>query len=410
MSAFLDGAARIGERLCDEALHDGARCTWFGASMEPVGAEWRPTRRTFGGEIYAGTSGVALFLAQLYRFRPSEKLRATALAALEQALERAANDPSMPRGALYTGAFGVGFAAAESGALLDAAGYIERGLALIRRTIDDEDRSAREFDVVSGAAGRIGALIRLYARFRDAWLVDAAAAEGRWLIETADKSAHGWSWGFGPSKYLARNLTGYSHGASGVGLALLELHAITAEAAFLQAAEEAFRYERSCYSAQQRNWPDFRRMGSEGPNDPFSYGYAWCHGAPGIGMSRLQAWRLRQDDAIRNEAMIAIGSTRSSPLAMSSEASFGICHGIAGNAELFLQAFEILGDAESLSFAESVGRKGLEDFGNGNGPWPAGLMDAGETPGLMLGLAGIGYFYLRLHAHRDVPSVLTMGS
>jgi len=34
-------------------------------------------------------------------------------------------------------------------------------------------------------------------------------------------------------------------------------------------------------------------------------------------------------------------------------------------------------------------------------------MSGGETPNLMLGTAGIGYFYLRLYDSAAVPSVLT---
>ena len=41
----------------------------------------------------------------------------------------------------------------------------------------------------------------------------------------------------------SNNLTGFSHGAAGIGYALLELYAITKELKFLMAAENAFSYE-----------------------------------------------------------------------------------------------------------------------------------------------------------------------
>jgi lantibiotic modifying enzyme len=406
MSEFLDAATRIGERLCAEAIHDGKRCTWFGASMEPVGGDWRQTRRTFSGDIYAGTAGVALFLAQLHQFRPSDVFRDTALAALEQALERAQNDAALPAGALYVGVFGIGFATAEAGAMLDAGDVVRRGLAVARRA--SEDNAPSNYDIVSGAAGRIGALLRLHARFHEQWILDAAVAAGGQLIASAEQSAYGWSWGAGRSKYLAHNLTGYSHGTAGVALALLDLSAVTSNTAFRHAADEAIRYERSCFSPQLRNWPDFRRMPEQNDNDPFAYGYAWCHGAPGIGMSRLQAYRLTKQEDIRQEAAVALESTRSSMPAMAPEANFCLCHGAAGNAELFLQAFEVLGDDDSLAFAESIGRTGIERFAGAG--WPCGLDEAGEAPGLMVGLAGIGYFYLRLHGRNHVPSLLMIGT
>jgi lantibiotic modifying enzyme len=407
VSEFLDAAVRIGERLCAEALHDGNRCTWFGGSMEPVGGEWIGTRRTFGGDIYAGTAGAALFLAQLHRFAPSEKVRATALAALEQALDRAERDASLSPGALYTGAFGIGFAAAEGGATLDAETMAQRGVALAHRHAEAVD--PQMFDVVGGTAGRIGALIRLHERFGESWMLDAAVAAGRHLVATADRSVYGWSWGYGTSKFLLRNLTGYSHGAAGVALALLELYRITSEEEFRTAAAEAFRYERSCYSPQQRNWPDFRRTPEQTMNDPLSYGYAWCHGAPGIGMSRLQAFRITRKEDVRQEAILAMESTRAAIEPSAFAGAFGLCHGTAGNGELFLQAFEILNDEKALAFAESLARGGIERFSDG--PWPCGLFEAaGEAPGLMVGIAGVGYFFLRLHGRQRVPSMLTVGS
>jgi lantibiotic modifying enzyme len=407
MSDFLETAAHIAERLCAGAIWDGNRCTWFGASMEPTGGDWRQTRRTFGGEPYAGTSGIALFLAQFHRFRPSDLVRRTALAALEQALDRAEKDASIERGALYTGVFGIGFAAAEAGAQLNDETMAARGLDVVRTHLDGDEAA---FDVVAGSAGRIGALVRLYMRFREPWLLDAATAAAQHLIVTAHRGPHGWSWGYGGTKYVAHDLTGYSHGTAGAALALLELHALTGDDALLDAADEAFRYERHWFSAERQNWPDFRLMPGQKETDPFAYGYAWCHGAPGIGMSRLRAFRLTKREDFRDEALIAIRSTRGAADATTAEYSFGLCHGAAGNAELFLLAHEILGDDDSLAVAESLARSGIEQFDRGGRPWPSGLDEAGEAPGLMLGLAGVGYFYLRMHGETDVPSLLTIGS
>lgn len=56
--------------------------------------------------------------------------------------------------------------------------------------------------------------------------------------------------------------------------------------------------------------------------------------------------------------------------------------------------------------AEAVGWNGIEGVIRPDLPWPCGLAQAGETPNLLLGLAGIGYFYLRLYDSAAVPSVL----
>ncbi|HYP18471.1 MAG TPA: lanthionine synthetase LanC family protein, partial [Chloroflexia bacterium] len=52
--------------------------------------------------------------------------------------------------------------------------------------------------------------------------------------------------------------------------------------------------------------------------------------------------------------------------------------------------------------------RGMVQYGQQRMPWPCGVMGGGENPSLMLGLAGIGYFYLRLYDPDKVPSVLML--
>jgi lantibiotic modifying enzyme len=134
----------------------------------------------------------------------------------------------------------------------------------------------------------------------------------------------------------------------------------------------------------------------------------WCHGAPGIGLSRLRAWALTGDEARRLEAETALSTTaRALDASLETGAGFGfsLCHGDAGNAELPLLAARMLGDVAQRERAERVGRMGIERYLRADAPWPCGVPAGGETPNLMLGLAGIGWFYLRLH-DPAVPSVL----
>ena len=58
--------------------------------------------------------------------------------------------------------------------------------------------------------------------------------------------------------------------------------------------------------------------------------------------------------------------------------------------------------------AEQAGYSAIEQFEGQRLPWPCGLPGAGETKNLMLGTAGIGYFYLRL-ADPKLPTVLMIG-
>src|SRR6185295_9706431 len=80
------------------------------------------------------------------------------------------------------------------------------------------------------------------------------------LITAAIKTEAGWSWGdlHKPESRAFGNLTGYSHGAGGIGWALLELYRVTGETRFREAGEAAFQYERHWFDPETGNWPDLR--------------------------------------------------------------------------------------------------------------------------------------------------------
>src|SRR5579859_1285072 len=84
-SSFLETAFRLGARLCRDAVWDNDRCNWLGSSMDPVGNNWIVTERAFGPDLYAGTSGPALFLAYLHQFTSERIFQLTSLGALRQA-------------------------------------------------------------------------------------------------------------------------------------------------------------------------------------------------------------------------------------------------------------------------------------------------------------------------------------
>jgi len=276
----------------------------------------------------------------------------------------------------------------------------------------DPDLAEAGPDIMSGYAGAIPVLLQLSRRYqRSAW-IELASRWGDRIAGAASKSAEGWSWKTIdiPPQAAGRNLTGFSHGTAGIGWAFSELSDATGEPRFRTAAEETFRYERTFYSPDHENWPDFRDyLRPPGSPPGPSFGTAWCHGAPGIALSRLRAWRLTGDRRAREEAEAAIRTTRRwLELPDSVRAGFSLCHGCAGNADVLLEAQSELGLPDLRGAAEKVGYLGIEQFESQRLPWPCGLQGAGETANLMLGTAGIGYFYLRL-ANQAVPTVLLIG-
>jgi type 2 lantibiotic biosynthesis protein LanM len=405
MSEFLETAWRIGAQLCRDAIRDGDRCNWLGDSMEIALGEWQVVHRSFGPDLYGGTSGIGLFLAQLNRFRRDEIVEATARGAMRQALSRIEDVVPEGRPSFYSGWLGIAWALLEVAELLDEPKWRKEAIRIVESQ-EGHELDPYAADVLGGAAGTATALVALYRRTKHERFLKEAIRLGEMLLKTANRNGDTMSWTTSPpqSGFQERDLTGYSHGAAGIALTLLELAAITGRTDFREAAFAGFRYERQWYSPQHQNWPDFRLDPTlpQQKTQP-SFGLSWCHGAPGIGLSRLRAYQLTNDPELLAEADAAIQGTYR-PLNVPSQFdNYSLCHGLGGNAEVFLLATRVLQNPQYKAIADAIGMRGMQKAGDG---WPCGVNSGGEAPNLMLGIAGIGYFYLRLHDPEAVPSVL----
>ena len=409
--AFLRTSWEIGRGLNSDAFWHVDACTWLGAEPGEQNLKGKSgiTYKTLGPDLYGGTAGVALFLADLAAATGESEFRRTAFAALRHAVAQLDVVPPPNRLAFYTGWIGIAFAAAHAGAVLKEDEWIGRSQELLKRCVR-EDSSALGFDLLSGSAGAIIALLKLSEMLGDPALLDLALRLGDRLLASADKDRSGYSWkslGFSNQ----RNLTGFSHGAAGIGYALIELFRATAESRFRYAAELAFGYERHWFDAEAGNWPDFRK--SPGPRPlgrlPSRFAAYWCHGAPGIALSRLRAFEVLRDERCKEEALAALRTTGEMVGASlgSNAGNYSLCHGLTGNCEVLRYGRIAFGQelAAFDSLPPKVATAGIDMYGRTGRPWPCGA-GGGETPSLMLGLAGIGHFYLRLHGAAATPVLM----
>jgi len=101
-----------------------------------------------------------------------------------------------------------------------------------------------------------------------------------------------------------------------------------------------------------------------------------------------------------------LASTLASTVLFGFGTNDSLCHGDLGNLELLVRAQELdcageWEDALTAHSARLVARLA-------EGHWRCGIPGGVETPGLMTGLAGIGYGLLRLAAPERVPSLLAL--
>jgi hypothetical protein len=211
---------------------------------------------------------------------------------------------------------------------------------------------------------------------------------------------------------------------SGIAHAFLELFAHTEEPRWQFAASRALAYEREHEIRATGDWPDYRylalakviesggladlrkrlRAGESRPPTRTEVARAWCHGAPGISLTRIRALSLCVDsELVRGEAERALRATRES-ITEPAFNSYVLCHGLFGNADVLLIAREHLA-IDDGGLIENTVEAALDNLGSRKRAWPTGAAVGSYRPSLLVGEAGIGLFLLRL-ACRGLPSAL----
>ena len=398
LAAARDAAAWIAAR----ALRGEGYTTWIGLDFR----QQRWSLAPLPADLYAGLPGIALFLG--YLGEVTGQARWTTLAreaAVSLRGHAEAGGDAAAQGPPTIGAFqgwgGLLYALSHLGALwgdgelLAAAAAIPARIAA--RLAADED-----LDVVGGAAGAIFALLALHAASGSPQALAVAVRCGEHLLARAEPAGPGLAWRTRLSG--DRPQIGFSHGAAGIGLALLQLGAAAGEPRFTAAGLAALTWERDAFWPELERWLD-RREGEPPPLES-TVAMAWCYGAPGIGLSRLLALRSVADGEARQQ----LEEEADRALRLTVERGFGqnhcLCHGDLGNLDLLLTAWRGKGDAALGAAVDRQTRAVLASLARDG--FRCGARGGVQSPGLMNGMAGIGYGLLRLAAPDRVPSVLAL--
>jgi type 2 lantibiotic biosynthesis protein LanM len=396
---LLEEARRIGDRLESLALQgEDGEIGWIGISLLKD-CYW--TLTPAGLDLYSGLAGIGLFLIYLGEMTGEPRYRRCARQVVETIRRYGAE--LRPEDGMPIGAFGpwggmlyllthAGVAWQEPKLLKEAEGFV----ALLASQIERDSR----LDIIGGSAGCLAVLLALHRAGASASALEAACRCGSRLVIAAKPMKQGSAWQTLDESEAP--LAGFSHGAAGISWALLELAAASGEEGFRTAATQGFLYERSLFSAAKDNWRDLRQFpGPAAPRRKRRWMVAWCHGACGIGLSRLLARKHLGDPEFGKEITAAVRATR-----REESANHSLCHGTFGNLDFLLQAAEQLGNGELRAQVYRTAAATLDEARKGG--WLCGVPGATETPGLMAGLAGIGYGLLRLARPAEVPSVLAL--
>ncbi|MBX7150186.1 hypothetical protein K1X84_01000 [bacterium] len=406
--------ARLSRSILEAAQDDIFGISWKTMALQNRIISWNTSE-----SLYSGTAGIALFLLNYYRHSGNqESIEAVRNAA--KWIEHHCKELDSDYYAFFTGRMGIPYFLLELHKEIRDESLLHSAISIAKKSKVMLASNQHVCDLINGFSGTLLGLLHVYHATRSDDIEDLADRFAEKLIEECWVAEHGVYWD--RSEQTIRGLCGFSHGAAGIGFVFLELGRYFQNEAFYWLAREAFRYENCYFNAQWNNWPDFRKgIWFEKDAEEFEKAYksnnidffttprdfsAWCHGAAGIGLSRLHAWKVLGDKEYFHDYENAVKKVRSVDLVSRPQRSFTLCHGSGGNADLLIEAYRLTGNESYLQDAYRISELALQSRQE-IGKYISGFADAGkeEDLSLFMGNAGIGYFYLRL-LNPEIKSIL----
>lgn len=394
---FVAEADKIAGELANRAIRKGPGAAWIGSDW--LGDSEVSQLVPLGPDLYNGVCGIAVFLAAHANATGHEaaaELARAGILSLRKKL-KGRNSARMARTLGLGGAMGLGsivYALVVISKCLHDAELLADAHVAAELITDD---LIKRLDVISGSAGGILGLLRLYRDTRSDDALKRAAKCGDHLLGKSRIGAEGRrSWNWGERGSASQALNGMSHGAAGFAFALASLSAATGREEFAKAASECIAFENSSFDAERTNWPDLR-----GDSEP-SWRCQWCHGAPGIGLARIataRRGRLDADVLMADIQKALAGVERGWPHPVDT-----LCCGTLGSIEFLCEAGDALVRPDLRDLASRRLLSVLETArSTGDYRWNTG--DRRFNLGLFRGLAGIGYTLLR-QVDGSLPNVL----
>ncbi|WMJ69302.1 type 2 lanthipeptide synthetase LanM family protein [Stenotrophomonas sp. 24(2023)] len=256
---------------------------------------------------------------------------------------------------------------------------------------------ATKFELIDGVAGLIPPLIALAEATGEArWLALAARAADR-MQAAALIDGDGVRW---PTPQFSTPIGGFGHGAMGMGWALARL-ALTGAGTAAQRqqwqalADGAFAFQAALFEDHTGRWRDLHLTADQ------KVFPTWCHGSVGIGLAAADLYA-------RTGAPTHLRDLRRAVADASGQWGFShtLCHGDLSTRELLLKAAVV--DPQGCPYPQDTAAIEVISSVEEHQGMVGGLTRAAFTPGLMIGLSGAIYGFLRMHPRCRLPSPLLL--
>jgi type 2 lantibiotic biosynthesis protein LanM len=392
ISDLVDAAVYVGEQLHRTAVRRAGTASWVCLVYDSGGSQEEEGSYRVGivdDSLYRGLSGIVLFLAQLAKQSGREEFRTLAEEGLATLEARSEQWKANQCAGVHLGLGAKVFLYARLGQLWSRQDLFDKAVELLELlpALIEADTT---LDIIAGCGGLIPVLLEL-ARERPGSNAKALALRcGERITEQAVIRVFPGGQGIGWEQFTMPR--GFSHGASGMAWVLGLLAAAGLGGHFERAALAALAYERHLLKGD--HWTDIP--------DKTQTSCFWCHGAAGIGLARLELSRLITDPLLELDARSALERLCQAPPRTSSI----LCHGDLGNLDTLELATRVFPEGKWSGEYNAAKKAILEDFQHWS--WATPLPSHLAEPGMMMGLAGVGYGLLRLASPEEVPSLLTL--
>ena len=281
-AVFTAEAGAIVEALSSQAVRRGPSAAWIG--LDWLGDSEISQLVVLGPDLYNGGCGIGVFLAAYGAVTgdaEAKELALSAVASLRRQL-RGRNPARIARSLGVGGGLGLGsvvYALAVIAALADDDAVLDDAHAAAALITEELIADDHHLDVLSGSAGAILGLLRLYRQSGREDALELAQKCGRRLMgheRAGQPGARTWT-----SPVFGHPLNGMSHGAAGFAYSLASLSAATGNEEYSRTAMECIAFENSTFDAAHRGWADLRGIADS------AWPCKWCYGSAGIGLARI---------------------------------------------------------------------------------------------------------------------------
>jgi lantibiotic modifying enzyme len=403
LSALAAAAEVTPERPFLQAAVKAARWVELSGIALPNGMTWPADPAdpaTITEFLYSGTPGVVIFYLETFYSTGDKRYLDIARKGADHLLSVYAKEKEM---SLYEGISGTAFALEETykatgdmkyrTGFLDILGVIEKKAVHNGRGIEWGEVT----DIVDGSAGTGLFLIYASRELADSRWLKLASAAGERLIELGRPENGGLKWAMSPS--YAPLMPNFSHGTAGIAYFLARLYEVTKNKEFLKIALAGTKY---LHSVAQK---DTCLLFHDEPDHKDLFYLGWCHGPVGTSLLFFEMYRLTGEkswlDWVKKSAQAIMDSGIPEKQTPGFWDNVGLCCGLAGVAEFFLNLHQATGEKAYHDFELRVTEKLLAKATAGNGTLKWNNVETRRLPnivlaqtGLMQGASGIGLFLL----------------